>query len=99
MKNMLHGIIGSFEAILFDDVKINNSLLTEIHTENLYSWGQFIFPLEVPMFVDAEDNLTASIQRLSDAIGVWYEWSVYNSTKKIGDVVQNVGGIHQKFYL
>ncbi|XP_031565101.1 protein arginine N-methyltransferase 5-like [Actinia tenebrosa] len=69
---MIHGFAGYFEATLFKDVKI--SIHPETHSDGMFSWFPFYFPVQVPMYVDKGSPITVHMWRKCTTKKVWYEW-------------------------
>jgi len=70
----LHGFGGYFHATLYGKYYI--SILPVDHTEGMFSWFPFYFPIRDPMQLKAGEELTACFWRRVDTKKVWYEWAL-----------------------
>jgi protein arginine N-methyltransferase 5 len=70
----LHGIVGFFEAVLYKDIVL--SILPETHSVDMVSWFPIYFPIEKPISVRQNDEVTIYFWRKADKRKVWYEWCV-----------------------
>jgi protein arginine N-methyltransferase 5 len=73
----VHGFVGTFDAILYDDVII--STRPKNFSVGMFSWFPIYFPLREPLHVPGGATLTASVWRRTETQGdnsgrVWYEW-------------------------
>jgi protein arginine N-methyltransferase 5 len=72
----VHGFVGTFEAILYDDVIISTRPTN--FSLGMFSWFPMYFPLREPLVVPGGATLVASVWRRTETQGhsgrVWYEW-------------------------
>lgn len=71
----LHGFGGYFHATLYG--KYYMSILPDDHTDGMFSWFPFYFPIRDPMQLKAGDDLTVCFWRRVNSMKVWYEWAVF----------------------
>lgn len=87
LDTVLHGFLGHFDAILYKEHFI--SILPETHTQGMFSWNNFYFPLTAAQQVKAGETIEANFWRCVSTRKVWYEWSV---TKPNNTHIHNFGG-------
>ncbi|KAK5960632.1 protein arginine N-methyltransferase PWA37_002061 [Arxiozyma heterogenica] len=93
-RGEIHGLIGFFTAILYDEEtilsiipdghivkdKLENyhmhNMENIFHTKDMISWSPIIFPLEQPLPIVDDTEVSLSISRLHNGREVWYEWSM-----------------------
>ncbi|CDK26930.1 unnamed protein product [Kuraishia capsulata CBS 1993] len=76
-KGTLHGLLGHFVAELYNGVIISNLSTGQGPTPpNLISWLPIFFPLEQPMYLPDDQELSVLMKREVSHNKVWYEWSV-----------------------
>ncbi|XP_067052038.1 protein arginine N-methyltransferase 5-like [Acropora muricata] len=68
----LHGFAGYFETVLYKDVTL--SIRPETHSEGMFSWFPFYFPIKEPQYVTAGSTITCHFWRKCTPKKVWYEW-------------------------
>lgn len=49
------------------------------HTPEMFSWSPMVFPLNQPLSIVDDTELSVSISRLHNSNKVWYEWSMESS--------------------
>ncbi|KAH9945240.1 PRMT5-domain-containing protein [Epithele typhae] len=73
---VLHGFAGYFEAVLYGNIGLSiHPERMGIISKDMLSWFPLFFPLQDPLYVPADCELTVSLWRLTDKRKVWYEWS------------------------
>ena len=76
----IHGILGTFEAILYHNTNSNNKEPVVLSTapasfsNGMFSWFPLYFPFKEPIHVPYEATLRLNLWRRSDSSRVWYEW-------------------------
>jgi len=70
----IHGIVGYFEAQLYDDVYI--SINPQTYSKGMFSWFPLFFPLRNPTYVTTNSPLEVNFWRKVGRSKVWYEWSI-----------------------
>lgn len=72
----LHGLLGSFTAILYargnDSCEI--SIAPHRFSKDMFSWFPIYFPFREPMYVPAGSNVSVNMWRKCAEGRVWYEW-------------------------
>ncbi|XP_068672225.1 protein arginine N-methyltransferase 5-like isoform X3 [Montipora foliosa] len=68
----LHGFAGYFETVLYKDVTL--SIKPDTHSEGMFSWFPFYFPVKEPQYVTAGSTITCHFWRKCTPKKVWYEW-------------------------
>lgn len=78
----IHGLLGTFEAVLFDRVTI--SIAPSSFSEGMFSWFPLYFPIREPVYAPYNASIVASVWRRCDdeTNRVWYEWGVDVTTAK-----------------
>jgi len=76
-KGTIHGLIGYFSAILYKRVEIS-TCPTGLGPEprNLVSWLPIYFPIEQPIYITDDQELSIFMKREYKDTRVWYEWSM-----------------------
>ncbi|CAH8841351.1 unnamed protein product [Trichobilharzia szidati] len=72
--SVVHGIAGYFEAVLYKDITL--SIHPDRHSPQMVSWFPLVFPLEHPIYVNADSQVTLHLWRLVSSRYVWYEWAI-----------------------
>eukprot|EP00795_Rhopilema_esculentum_P001486 gene1486-15920_t len=72
--NVIHGIAGYFDAVLYKDVMI--SIHPKTHSEGMFSWFPIFFPIKNPMYVPDGALVSIHFWRKISRTKVWYEWCV-----------------------
>eukprot|EP00112_Aurelia_sp_Birch-Aquarium-sp1_P010012 Seg2160.4 transcript_id=Seg2160.4/GoldUCD/mRNA.D3Y31 product="Protein arginine N-methyltransferase 5" protein_id=Seg2160.4/GoldUCD/D3Y31 len=72
--NLIHGIAGYFDAVLYDDVSI--SIHPETHSEGMFSWFPIYFPIKTPLLIPDDSDVSIHFWRKSSRTKVWYEWCI-----------------------
>ncbi|QPG72986.1 hypothetical protein FOA43_000290 [Brettanomyces nanus] len=76
-KGTIHGLIGYFSAVLYKDVVLSTCPTGNGPTpRNLVSWLPFYLPIEQPIHLTDEQELSIFIKRECQDGRVWYEWSM-----------------------
>lgn len=85
-RSEIHGIVGFFKAHLYGDTHIsilpNNTLIKhndgheekEVRNYAISSWSPMVFPLNTPLTVTDDTELSVLVSRNNDRSKVWYEW-------------------------
>ena len=84
---IVHGFIGYFESILYDNVLM--SILPSTKSKGMLSWFPIVFPLKIPINVKKNSTIEVHFWRCSSKYKVWYEWCV---TSPITTSIHNVNG-------
>lgn len=71
-SNIVHGLVGYFEAVLYKDVMISINPATI--SKGMFSWFPIYFPIITPMYVEAGTQITVHMWRRTSNSKVWYEW-------------------------
>jgi len=78
----VHGLVGSFEAILYSGggEEITISTRPKSFSVGMFSWFPLYFPLKEPLRVPGGADITCSVWRRTETNSagsgrVWYEWS------------------------
>ena len=66
------------------------SILAKTHSKKLTTYDPNFFPFRKPILIKKGDKLSVNIKRLSNNIGMWYEWKM---TEPIETEVQNLNGV------
>ncbi|OWB59299.1 hypothetical protein B5S31_g42 [[Candida] boidinii] len=74
-KGTIHGLIGYFESTLYLDIKISNSPINP-NPNSLISWLPIFLPIEQPINVVNNQEISILLKRDTDNSKVWYEWSI-----------------------
>ncbi|GMF98310.1 unnamed protein product [[Candida] boidinii] len=74
-KGTIHGLIGYFESTLYSNIKISNSP-TNPNPNSLISWLPVFLPIEQPINVVNNQEISVLLKRDTDNSKVWYEWSI-----------------------
>jgi len=71
----IHGLAGTFESQLFDDVKlsIRPETINE-YSKNMFSWFPMFIPFSTPVRVKACETIEVAMWRCTGGHKVWYEW-------------------------
>mmetsp|Transcript_36220 Transcript_36220/g.88480 ORF Transcript_36220/g.88480 Transcript_36220/m.88480 type:complete len:558 (-) Transcript_36220:1834-3507(-) len=72
--NMLHGLAGYFEAVLYKDIIL--SINPPTYSAGMFSWFPLFIPIRTPMYVAKESTCQVQIWRKTAPGRVWYEWAV-----------------------
>lgn len=72
--NVIHGLVGYFEAVLYKDVKISINPAT--FSTGMFSWFPIFFPISNPVYAEAGKLVTVHMWRRNSASKVWYEWCI-----------------------
>ena len=72
----LHGLVGSFTAILFQNEtsKCTVSIAPHEFSEGMFSWFPIYFPFREPLRLPANSNIKVKMWRKTKANKVWFEW-------------------------
>lgn len=70
--NVVHGLAGYFETVLYNDVKL--SINPETASKGMFSWFPIFFPLRNPVCVEGGKTVTVHMWRRVSSQNVWYEW-------------------------
>jgi protein arginine N-methyltransferase 5 len=83
----LHGLIGSFTAVLYarDDKFCEISTAPHRFSKNMFSWFPIYFPFREPLHVPAGSNVSVKMWRKTSEGRVWYEW--YSKVHRKGEVI------------
>lgn len=73
IDTVLHGFCGYFESTLYKHIKMSIHPFT--HTNGMFSWFAFYFPISEPQFVKAGQTIEFNLWRCVAPHQVWYEWS------------------------
>lgn len=69
-----HGFGAYFDAVLYKDVKL--STVPGSSTPNMHSWFPAFIPIERPIFIKENTQLTLHFWRKQSESQVWYEWAL-----------------------
>jgi len=71
----IHGLAGTFESVLFDDVKlsIRPETINE-YSKNMFSWFPMFIPFGTPVRVKKGEIIEVAMWRCTRGHKVWYEW-------------------------
>jgi len=83
----VHALLGTFEATLYDDIRL--STRPENATPGLCAWSWVLFPLQRVVEVKAGGVVGASVWRRTDATRMWYEWCL---SEPFATEIQNPNG-------
>lgn len=72
--NVIHGLAGFFETVLYKDVKL--SINPSTASEKMFSWFPIFFPICNPVYVEGGKTLTVHMWRRVSSHSVWYEWCI-----------------------
>ncbi|VEU23728.1 DEKNAAC105002 [Brettanomyces naardenensis] len=76
-KGTIHGLIGYFSAVLYKNIILSTCPTgTGPVPVNLVSWLPFYLPIEQPIHLADEQELSVFIKRECQGDRVWYEWSM-----------------------
>jgi protein arginine N-methyltransferase 5 len=83
----LHGLLGSFTAILYarGDVVCDISIAPHRFSKDMFSWFPIYFPFREPLQVPAHCNVSVSMWRKTADGKVWYEW--YAKVHRKGEII------------
>lgn len=87
-KGIVHGLTGYFTSLLYADISIDN-LPKNSDVIDCVSWLPSYFPIDTPMNVLEDNEISLYLQRICKGWEVWYEWSIqcYLNT-----MIENNGG-------
>ncbi len=71
---MIHGFVGYFEAVLYEDIAL--SILPETFSEGMAAWFPIYWPLRQPVQVEKGQCIDVQFWRQTDPRYVWYEWAL-----------------------
>ncbi len=73
----LHGLVGSFTAVLFEKGSNRTIVSTAPHefSTGMFSWFPIYFPFREPLRVPAGSSITVNMWRKTRDNKVWFEWS------------------------
>jgi type II protein arginine methyltransferase len=73
----VHGLLGTFTAVLFTGGGQHCEISTAPHrfSTGMFSWFPLYFPFKEPLRVPADANLSVKMWRRGTGSRVWYEWS------------------------
>jgi protein arginine N-methyltransferase 5 len=74
-KGLIHGLAGFFSSTLYSDIEVNN-LPKQPGIEDCVSWLPAFFPIDKPLDLFENQDVSLHIQRICSLNSVWYEWSV-----------------------
>ncbi|GME80673.1 unnamed protein product [Ambrosiozyma monospora] len=74
-KGTIHGLLGFFTAVLYKSIVISNNPQQPVPA-NLISWLPCFFPLDTPITLTDDQELSIFMKRDTDGARVWYEWSL-----------------------
>ncbi len=72
--NMIHGLAGYFESVLYKDIRISINPAT--FSTGMFSWFPIYFPIANPVYVESGQKITVHMWRRTSASKVWYEWCI-----------------------
>lgn len=76
-KGVIHGLIGFFSAVLYKDVILSTCPTGDGPIPSrLVSWLPMFFPIEQPIYITDDQELSVFIKRECNKDRVWYEWSM-----------------------
>ena len=72
----IHGLLGSFTAILFSNggSKCEISIAPHEFSEGMFSWFPIYFPFREPLRIPARSNISVNMWRKTKENKVWFEW-------------------------
>lgn len=70
--NVIHGLVGYFETVLYKDIKLSINPAT--FSTGMFSWFPIYFPLVKPVYAEAGQPVTVQMWRRNSVNKVWYEW-------------------------
>lgn len=72
----IHGLIGSFTAILFAQGESQSAISIAPHefSEGMFSWFPIYFPFREPLRIPAGSNISVKMWRKTAENRVWFEW-------------------------
>lgn len=72
----IHGLLGSFTAILFAQAGSNCEISIAPHgfSEGMFSWFPIYFPFREPLRIPAGSNISVKMWRKTEEKRVWFEW-------------------------
>ncbi|XP_022790017.1 protein arginine N-methyltransferase 5-like [Stylophora pistillata] len=70
----MHGFAGYFETVLYGDIML--SIKPDTHSEGMFSWFPFFFPIKEPQYVTAGSTVSCHFWRKCTPKKVWYEWCI-----------------------
>lgn len=76
--NVIHGLAGYFESVLYKDVKL--SINPNTHSEGMIAWFPMYIPIANPIYVEGGKTVTVHIWRRVSSLSVWYEWCISEPT-------------------
>jgi len=74
VSELIHGMGGYFEAVLYGDVLL--SIHPKTHSPGMMSWFPIYFPLREPVYAPRGSTLVTHFWRCTDSRKVWYEWAL-----------------------
>ncbi|KAH3671690.1 hypothetical protein OGAPHI_000395 [Ogataea philodendri] len=76
-KGTIHGLLGFFHAELYNGIVISNCPTGSGPTpHNLVSWLPYFMPIEQPLQLTDDQELSVFVKRDTTKDRVWYEWSL-----------------------
>lgn len=72
----IHGLLGTFTAVLFSegDTRCEISIAPHQFSKGMFSWFPLYFPFRNPLRVPYGSNVTVKMWRKTSHGRVWYEW-------------------------
>ena len=72
----LHGLLGSFTAVLFENEvsKCKISIAPHEFSEGMFSWFPIYFPFREPLRLPTGSNIKVNMWRKTKEKRVWFEW-------------------------
>lgn len=92
--NIVHGLAGYFEAVLYNDIKI--SINPDTFSVGMFSWFPIFFPISSPVYVEGGKTVTVHMWRRKSVSKVWYEWCL---TEPVVTPIHNPNGRSYAFGL
>lgn len=72
----IHGLLGSFTAVLFEDGDERSDISIAPHefSKGMFSWFPIYFPFREPLRIPEGGNVSVKMWRKSKENRVWFEW-------------------------
>lgn len=74
-KGLIHGLAGFFSSVLYADIEVDN-LPKQPGVMDCVSWLPAYLPLETPLNLLEDQEISIFIRRVCLNQSVWYEWSI-----------------------